>query len=533
MTMTTIKIKKIKSCIGVAILVLAMTTVFSCKDFLMQMPKSSLTEEQVFSKLDNISPAVDGLYTAFRSSKAGREGWSLMMVGLDETKQGIVQMMDAEQSGLDYYNGMLSSTNTKVAAFWNRRWPTVIAAANAIYALDVAKENNSDEATLNKIRSLRGDACFIRGMLMFELAMYWGEVPVIDMATMENTKRQPLDKVWGQIIDDFTYASENLPEKQATDPKRATSGAALAMLGKAYMSAPEESGLRDFSKAKDCFETIKSRYSLDPQYSNLFSPDLNFNSPESIFELDYSPDWNAPNYWQWDMGSRTIYANFGEACYFGGFEVALPTEYCYKMKANGGIWEDGDLRRNVAIRFDFTYLGITFTVPSWGADELDPHIKKWEDIRTDAIQGTAAAPTRSFYLSGKNCMLIRYADVLLSLAECLNELGQTSDAVSLVNQVRTRAWGGVLPADKQWGAMSQAEFRTQIMDERMRELCFEGWRRIDLIRTGNFVNLIKERNPWTKKSGTIQSYHVRYPIPDTEIKTNPDITAKDQNPGYN
>ncbi|MDR0542823.1 MAG: RagB/SusD family nutrient uptake outer membrane protein, partial [Dysgonamonadaceae bacterium] len=370
-------------------------------------------------------------------------------------------------------------------------------------------------------------------MLMFELAMYWGEVPVIDMETMENSKRQPLEKVWKQIFDDFTYASENLPERQTNDPKRATSGAALTMVGKSYMSAPVETGLRDFSKAKDCFEAIRSRYSLDTQYANLFSENLNFNSPESIFELDYTCTDNAPNYWQWDMGSRTIYSNFGEACYFGGFEVALPTEYCYKMKSQGGVWEEGDLRRNVAIRFEFTYLGITFTVPSWGADELDPHIKKWEDKRVDAIEGTPEAPKRSYYYSGKNCMLIRHADVLLSLAECLNELGQTDEAVSIVNEVRTRAWGGSLPSDKRWTAMSQDEFRNQIMDERMRELCFEGWRRIDLIRTGKFVDLIKERNPWAKQSETIQPFHARYPIPDTEIRTNSDINPEDQNPGYN
>jgi hypothetical protein len=442
-------------------------------------------------------------------------------------------MDDAEQSGLDYYNGMLNSTSSKVAALWNKRWPTVVAAANAVYALDVALQTNDDEATLAKIHSLRGDACFIRGMLMFELAMYWGEVPVIDMATMENTKRQPLEKVWEQIFDDFTYASENLPEEQPDDPKRATSGAALTMLGKAYMSAPQETGLRDFDEARKCFEAIKSRYSLDTQYANLFSENLNFNSPESIFELDYSCDWNAPSYWQWDMGSRTIYSNFGEACYFGGFDVALPTEYCYKMKTDGGLWEAGDLRRAVSMRFEYTYLGMTFTVPSWGADELDPHIKKWEDKRTDAIEGTSEAPTRSYYLSGKNCMLIRYADVLLCLAECLNELGQTSDAVSIVNDVRNRAWGGNLPSDKRWTSTSQEEFRTQIMDERMRELCFEGWRRIDLIRTGKFVELVKERNPWAKQSGTIQPYHVRYPIPDEEIRQNSDINQEDQNPGYN
>jgi hypothetical protein len=80
--------------------------------------------------------------------------------------------------------------------------------------------------------------------------------------------------------------------------------------------------------------------------------------------------------------------------------------------------------------------------------------------------------------------------------------------------------------------MSQDDFRTKIMDERMRELCFEGWRRIDLIRTGKFVELIKSRNRWAKESNTIQDFHMRYPIPLSEIQTNDDISDADQNPGY-
>lgn len=70
------------------------------------------------------------------------------------------------------------------------------------------------------------------------------------------------------------------------------------------------------------------------------------------------------------------------------------------------------------------------------------------------------------------------------------------------------------------------------MDERMRELCFEGWRRMDLIRTGKFVELVKQRNRWAHESNTIQQFNVRYPIPDTEIKTNEAFTEDDQNEGY-
>jgi len=80
--------------------------------------------------------------------------------------------------------------------------------------------------------------------------------------------------------------------------------------------------------------------------------------------------------------------------------------------------------------------------------------------------------------------------------------------------------------------MSATQFRANMLDERMRELCFEGWRRMDLIRNGKLVELAKQRNKWTKQSNTIQQYHNRYPIPLQEIKQNEDISETDQNPGY-
>lgn len=59
--------------------------------------------------------------------------------------------------------------------------------ANAIYALDVIAETTKEEEMLDEIERLKGEACFIRAMVMMELTMYWGEVPVVDIATMNNS----------------------------------------------------------------------------------------------------------------------------------------------------------------------------------------------------------------------------------------------------------------------------------------------------------------------------------------------------------
>ena len=521
---------------------LSVMGISSCSDFLEEMPKTALTPEQVFTELKVLEPTVDGLYTSYRESKKGRDGFTFTLLGLDESKQGIVQITtEATQPGLDYYNGLLNATSPQISSMWYKRWPMINSAALSIRGLELLSEVATDGETLQKIKLLRANACFMRAMSMFEMTMYWGEIPVIEIIDLDNPdidmSRKSLDIVWKQIFDDLTYASENLDDGRQTGP-RATKGAAIAMLGKIHMYAPVESGFRDFSKAISYFEKIKGNYNLESSYEKMFDEyaTLEFNSNESIFEIDFICNSSGPSHWQWDMGSRTL-AGLGESCYIGGWDVVLPTEYAYKMNSEGGVWEEGDSRRDASMRFDYTYHGQEYTVPSWGADELDPHVKKWEDRRLDKWTSNALAAEatsgRSMYWSGKNYMYLRFADILLCYAECLNETGRTGEAIEIVNQVRTRAWGGNLPADKRWSGLSQDQFRTDIMDERMRELCFEGWRRMDLIRTGNFVKLIKERNPWAKEKGSIQDFHVRWPIPEDEIKNNPYMEmGLDQNPGY-
>ncbi|HEY9046849.1 MAG TPA: RagB/SusD family nutrient uptake outer membrane protein [Ohtaekwangia sp.] len=505
----------------VKLMALVLLVSSSCSDFLNEDPQTALTQEEVYAELDNIEPLILGLYTSWRNTKKDRGGF-IFSLGSDESQQGAYQVnTESGQAGLDRYDGFLAPSNTALGGQWDSRWLVIGPAAQAIYSL---RANQQDPVRKNQ---LIGEAAFIRASLTFEMAMYWGEVPVIDLDKVSEygTARQPLPIVYGAIEKDLLMAIEYLPADQS-DKRRATKTAAQAMLGKVYLYAPEASGFRDYAKAKEQFEAVinSGKYSLISNVASLWDP-ANPNPAESIFSFQFNNIYPDNNQIQWQMGSRAC-ANLNQYCYFGGYDLMVPTKYCYSTTDNGGLWEDGDQRKDVSIRYDFTYNGNTPVVEGWmGGDELDPHVKKYEDIRLDG--------TNSFWYSGKNVYLIRFADILLNYAETLNETGNTGQAVIEVNKVRARAWGGSLPADKEWnGGMSASEFRTKIMDERMRELCFEGWRRMDLIRTGNLVSLVKARNKWTAQSGTIQEFHNRYPIPQQEILQNEDIDENDQNPGY-
>jgi hypothetical protein len=153
--------------------------------------------------------------------------------------------------------------------------------------------------------------------------------------------------------------------------------------------------------------------------------------------------------------------------------------------------------------------------------------------------------------TGINFPLLRYSDVLLMLAEAENEIdGPTPRAYAMVNQVRARAYGKLLPgatnlteADIAPG-MDQTTFRQVIMDERLREFPSEAIRKHDLIRWGIFVSAIKgvatdANNPalplssWrtqlTNIANRVGNEDVLWPVPNSEISLNSGMT---QNEGW-
>lgn len=503
----------------------------SCSDFLEEEPKTAITEAQMYSSPEYAESNIQTCYKNWRRMFTDRYIWELM-VGTDEIQSGAYQALKeggGTRGSLDHYNNLLTSELSYVSDQWGNRWTTVGETAKMARALKPLVE--SDELA----RKIYGEACFIRAGLTMELTMVFGEIPVLDLDRIADLGygRQPTTDVWSFIINDLKEAKMYCPETNA--PGRATTYAASMLLGYAYMAAPEETGLRDFSAAKDAlYDVVTGPFSLVPYY-DLWDYSYS-NTSESIFEWQFSNAYPDNNMIQFQIGSRAVASMGGDACFMSGYDHALPTQWAYSDVADGGIWEDGDVRKEESIRYDFTWFGKTpnYESISWenigeDHDELDPHIKKYEDFRTDSHSGMGL---NNMWYSGKNIPFLRLANAILLYAECLNELGQTTDAVAEVNKVRTRAWDFDLPTEMAWKNMSQDEFRRQIMTERVRELFGERWRKFDLIRTGNFLGYVKERNKWAKRSGTIQEWHKVWPIPLSEIDQNDDINPEDQNYGY-
>jgi len=132
----------------------------------------------------------------------------------------------------------------------------------------------------------------------------------------------------------------------------------------------------------------------------------------------------------------------------------------------------------------------------------------------------------------ENYIVFRLADIYLMAAEAENELnGPNSTAYAYVNTVRERAF----EPDQPWVGMSQTEFREAMYDERKFELSAEGHRKMDLIRWGILLEVVKStvHRSWNNPAANIQPYHILLPVPQTQILLNPNLLESDPtNNGY-
>lgn len=381
-----------------------------------------------------------------------------------------------------------------------------------------------------------GQAYFLRGLYYFHLADFYKNVPMplIPAASEKDyfVKQQPQSVVWQQVISDFKNAVSLLPPTynvstwQDNQVGRATKGAAMAFLGKTYLFT------KDYTNAAAQFKAIidAGTYSLMPNYYDNFFLNAE-NNAESIFEVQFSRDaggtdlgWGGDPSSGWGRTSARA-VTFGAASFgFGDVQPtrALYNEYLQEPTTSGGV----DPRLDVTMYYnkpgEMLY-GQSFAAAYAGSSSLNAvWCHKYEN-------GDNGQANEYDWRSGINERLMRYADVLLMYAECLNELGSTSQAYPYIQQVRSRVGLPDLATVKP--GMTQAEMRDQLGHERFLEFSLEGHRFDDIVRWGwlqDPVKLawLKSRDP---EFNTYTPGREFLPIPLTEIQTNPGVV---QNPSY-
>lgn len=554
-----------------AIALVGLMSLNSCADFLDQQPQSSLSQEQLFSDTKNMESYVQGLYKQWRDIHKEQID---IYLGTDEAAQGGVQNRDnLDKRQLDIYQDITTS-NSVVLNAWNKRYAVIAAAATLLQEKQPTVET-ADSLT----QVFVGDASFLRAVNYFELVMLFGDVPIVDYLNVSDGARHPRSEVYALMESDLKRAIEYLPTmEEQTDKSHATTRLAWAMLGKLYMYADADvlredgSSWRDYAKAAKAFKQVIDESgvgsTLPGTVDEIFGNTKDLDNPtipaygdgaegtanverEWVYAFRFGHANGDENSIQWAMGSRavSIMSTTGEAmCFWAGFDGMLPSDYCWKFKEDGGVWEKGDARRFVAFRGinenDSEMNPDEFNDPrnGWTAqligycfgDELDPHTCKFEDPYVEEIG-------MNTYQSGRAVPFIRLGDIFLNYAECLYRTEGVSAALPYFNATRIRALGrrGALQAS---AISDETAFMHEMMDERMRELNFEGWRKFDLIRTGFLTGNDRNGQPIMQRNknfadfgvGTVNPNYRYWPIPLDEINKNTDLQAQSnkQNPGY-
>ena len=350
-------------------------------------------------------------------------------------------------------------------------------------------------------------ARFLRAYYYFELVKFFGDVPLVVDKPLEfgdqyTVARTPASEVYGQIVKDLEFAADNLPATQI-QAGRITSGAANALLGKAYLYQGQ------YDKAADAFEkVIAGPYMLVEDYKSIFEPEGE-NGPGSVFEVQYTDKEGAGfGCLQCSEGNVAVGFN-GIRSYTGpdfesGFSFNVPTQDLVNA------FETGDIRKDVAILDIEAWASETGATYGVGNEHTGYFNRKYIARQGDLNTGDANLTNPNNYRS------IRFADVLLMAAEA-NYLRDAKDEMKVktyLNRVRDRA--GLIEVDADGAFLLAA-----IYAERRVELAGEGHRFFDLVRTGRAADEIE---------GFVAGKHNLFPIPAIEIQLAGGNW--DQNPNY-
>lgn len=460
----------------------------SCnKDFLTVVPETNLSTAIFFSKEADFQQAVNANYVPLRSIVNDR-AWLLSEMHSDNAYYyrnilfgATEQQEDLADFAVPTANGVTS--NTHVLNQYRLDYQIIARANQILAAIDAV------EFPAVSKNNLKGQAQFLRAYAYFELVQYFGKVPLhLTPVTNRQEAALPLatvDEVYAQIIKDATAASTGLLPKSTQEAGRATSGTAKMLLANVYMVqkkwADAEKLLKEIVASND--------YKLIPDFNDAFSTNTgNKNNAESIFEVQFqegASGYNGAimyNYMPRPMSPEELKPISGTSNPqpLTGEGNGAPTPDLIAS------FEKGDKR------LDGTIAYVTIS-GSLRANKNFPYNKKF--AKTHSLHGN----------TGNNFPIYRYAETLLFLAEALTEQGKMSEALPILNQVRSRAG---LPAAT---ATSQAAVRTQIYQDRRSELAFENKRWFDLVRTGTAVEVI------TAYGNRIKANPVAYYYPEGAV----------------
>lgn len=483
------------------ITVFASLTFASCEDFLTEEVRGKQNLDTYFSTAEECQAYLTGCYQSITFGDWWQTNtvWLLSEMCSDDAWMGNTSQDQTDYISLAHYRGN-GASNGVISNFWQYRYKGI---ARCNVAIDRIPNAGLEDAALQE--RLIAEARFLRGYFYFELARNFGGVPLLTHFMMPEEvigiKRSSLEDTYKFIEDDLKAAAEILPKRSEYAPAdlgRATSGAALGLLGKVYLYQEK------WQEAHDVLQKLvkesgysgedsqTDEYDLLPEFGQVW--DCNHdNSIESLFEVQYQyhESLGVGGSLSTVTGARNSGAALGD-----GWCWCQPTA---NLEAAYG---EDDIRRQWTIISS----GCTEIVGETAEDfakilkdnkgTITDHAKLAEQYGWDPncliinpVAHKSGRIIRKYYIplndrpenfyqtkSPLNHRILRYADVLLMYAEACNELGDDdTHAQAALNKVRNRV--NLAPVTSTGTALRDA-----IRHERRLELAFEQNRLYDIRR---------------------------------------------------
>ena len=450
------------------ILIIILLVFVSCsKEFTELAPISERNAENFYNTASDMKVAVNAIYNTLKDNGVYNQSyWILQELRSDNTFWDGTGLAE-EVTVFDSFDDISTSNITEAA--WTSSYLGISRANIVLSRIDAITMDATEKNTL------KGEALFLRSFYYYNMAVLFGNIPLVlnETDSVEegtNHTQVAASAVYAQIATDLVEAEGKLPLKSATTHGRASKGAAAALLGKVYLT------MEDSSNAELALRRVLGYgYSLVDDYSNLWGVENEYNS-ESIFEVDF----------QGGLGNQ----GNSFTSQFHGILSQSVTSGQRNIPEQDLIdaYETGDLRFPASIQ---------------GVDGIDTgYTVKFGSVNTFNDDDAS-----------NNWPVLRYADVLLMLAEAL---GETNEAYGFINEVRTRA--GLASIDQ----TTPGTFEDKLLQERRVELAFENHRWPDLLRMNRAESAMTAQGKTTNGK-------LLFAIPQRELDLNSNFS---QNSGY-
>jgi hypothetical protein len=404
--------------------------------------------------------------------------------------------------------------NIHLNADWTAKYMGVYRTNLVLEKVPEIPASEIDETVRQRILA---EAKFLRAYYYFELVTMYGGVPLIEKVLDPSEYNQPrasAAEVWALIERDLQEAAEVLPRKSeygAQDLGRATHGAALTLLTKAYVYQSK------WTEAQQTAEEVvgTGEYSLAEDYHRIFKI-AGENGPGSIFEIQRSTQgggyWGSVN--GSNEGNLTNIYQIARGSY-GGWGFNLPQQSLVDA------FEEGDPRLHSTLFMEGDTMGDrgVFTKAATGFDH-DYYARKYFVSRSEHEEINIGDPLMN---GESNDRIMRYSDLLLMHAEAAYHNGQEDVARTSLNAVRERARRHAEPGVLPDVTASGPQLLNAIYHERRVELALEGLRFFDVVRQGRGAEVFGPL-------GFIEGKHEVYPVPQAQISLSNGLLT--QNPGY-